>query len=77
MITTLWEKLDYMDDETLLSVTRISKLLGVSQETVRRWIRAGKLKPHAPTAHYKIRCDELKFFLKRMYNDKTKKIQIP
>lgn len=73
---SVFEKLQYMDDETLLTVSRIAKLIGVSQETVRRWIRNGKLTPNAPTAHYKIRCDELKMFLKRMYHDKTQKGQV-
>lgn len=76
METTLLEKLEYMDDETLLSVSRIAKLVGVSTETVRRWIRNGYLKPYAPTSHYKIPVYELKIFLKRKYNGKSKKVQL-
>lgn len=76
METKLLEKLEYMDDDTLLSVSRIAKLIGVSPETVRRWIRNGYLKTHAPTSHYKIPVFELKIFLKRKYNDKSKKVQL-
>lgn len=72
----LLEKLDCMDDETLLNVSRIASLVCVSKETVRRWVRKGYLKPHAPTAHYKISVSELKNFLTRKYNDKSKKVRL-
>ena len=70
---SIFEELIYIHDDALLSVPRIAEMIGVSPETVRRWIRNGKLPIHAPTGRYKVRCGDLTVFLKRMYHDKTKK----
>ncbi|MGX9134971.1 helix-turn-helix domain-containing protein [Rummeliibacillus sp. JY-2-4R] len=68
----IFEELKYIHDDALLSVPSIADMVGVSPETVRRWIRSGKLPIHAPTGRYKVRCADLSLFLNRMYHKKTK-----
>lgn len=70
---SIFEELSYIHDDALLSVPMIAEMVGVSPETVRRWIRSGKLPIHAPTGRYKVRCVNLTLFLKRMYHNSTKK----
>lgn len=68
---SIFEELSYIHDEALLSVPMIADMIGVSPETVRRWIRSNKLPIHAPTGRYKVRCVDLTLFLKRMYHNNT------
>lgn len=70
---SIFEELSYIHDDALLSVPMIADMVGVSPETVRRWIRSGKLPIHAPTGRYKVRCVDLTLFLIRMYHNNTKK----
>lgn len=72
---SLFEELEYYSDNQLFTVHQVAQLVQVSDETVRRWIRSGKLQVYAPTGRYKILCLELKIFLKRWYHEKTKKAE--
>lgn len=64
-IGTMGELPEYyhtIDDQQLLTPNEISGIVGVHEETVRRWIRSGKL-PAKGFAHYTIIGIELKRFL--------------
>jgi excisionase family DNA binding protein len=54
---------DMVDDEIYLTPIEIAEVLEVSEETVRRWCRQGKLKVVSPTGRYKILGTDLKEFL--------------
>lgn len=71
----LFEELEFFSDDTLFTVHQISQLVQVSEETVRRWIRSKRLQIYAPTGRYKVRCVDLKCFLKRWYHEKIKKAE--
>ncbi len=54
-----------MGDERLLTVADVADLLQVDEQTVRRWIRAGRLVGHnfGGKAGYRIRRADLEAFL--------------
>ncbi len=54
-----------MGDERLLTVADVADLLQVDEQTVRRWIRAGRLVAHnfGGKAGYRIRRADLEAFL--------------
>lgn len=56
-------------DETWLTVQDVAERLKVDEETVRRWIRAGKLAvlDLGPRGGYRIRPDELAAFVAKRY----------
>lgn len=51
-----------LDDEIVFTTRNISNLISVSEETVRRWCRSGKLKTVSPFGHFKIRGYDFKKF---------------
>lgn len=62
-------------EERWLTVEDVSERLQVSQETVRRWIRSGKLPVldlGGPKAGYRIRGDVLEAFIAERYGVVTK-----
>ncbi|MBD3842781.1 MAG: helix-turn-helix domain-containing protein [Campylobacterales bacterium] len=61
-----------LDDEIVLTTKNISNLISVSEETVRRWCRSGKLKTVSPFGHYKIRGIDFKKFAFQWLVDKEK-----
>ncbi len=61
--------------EDWLTVPTVAERLGVSQETVRRWIRAGEiavLDLGGPKAGYRIREADLDVFLTKRYGPVSK-----
>jgi excisionase family DNA binding protein len=55
-----------MMDERLLTVTDVAKALAVDEETIRRWVRAGKVKaiqPGGQRGTYRIPESELRRLL--------------
>jgi excisionase family DNA binding protein len=59
-----------MDPGQWLTVRDVAEELQVTEETVRRWIRAGELavlELGGPRAGYRIRRDELERFIKQRY----------
>ncbi|WP_066385806.1 helix-turn-helix domain-containing protein [Neobacillus mesonae] len=50
-------------DETILSISDISELLGRSEETIRRWCREGKLPSYSFGGKYGILGAEFKNFI--------------
>lgn len=62
-----------IDDDIVLTPKNISNLIGVHEETVRRWCRSGRLKYISPFGRYKIRGKEFKIFALQWYiNNKVK-----
>jgi excisionase family DNA binding protein len=59
-------------DDVVLNPASIAELLGVSEETVRRWCRAGKIPCYAPGGHYVIPGSAFKEFM--MVNRKTESL---
>jgi excisionase family DNA binding protein len=54
-----------MPDVTYLSVSEIAKQLNISEDTVRRWIKAGKLPALELGGQYRIHPQEYEAFLQR------------
>lgn len=51
-------------EKEILSVFEVSKVLSVNEQTVRKWIRQGKLKASKPTGkNYIIKAKDLKDFI--------------
>lgn len=51
-------------EKEVLSVNEVSKVLSVNAQTVRKWIRDGKLKASKPTGkNYIIQAKDLKDFI--------------
>lgn len=51
-------------EKEVLSVNEVSKVLSVNAQTVRKWIRNGKLKASKPTGkNYIIQAKDLKDFI--------------
>lgn len=64
-----------MSEHQWLTVEDIAERLQVSQETVRRWIRSGKLAVldlGGPKAGYRVKPDELDRFIEERYGPVTK-----
>lgn len=59
-----------IDDEAVLTPKNISNLIGVHEETVRRWCRNGNLKCLSPFGRYKIRGADFKVFALQWYVEK-------
>src|ERR671926_718256 len=51
-----------MEDRTL-SLSEVAGLMGVSERTIRRWIKAGKLRAYKPGRDYKIPESGLRQFI--------------
>lgn len=49
---------------TFYSVEKVAEILDLTPETIRRWIRSGKLKATKPGQSYKIRREDLEKLLK-------------
>lgn len=62
-----------IDDDVILSPSNIARLIGVHQETVRRWCRKGHLKTLSPFGHYKILGSDFKIFAKQWLINKNQK----
>ena len=62
-----------IDDDIILTTKNISNLIGVHEETIRRWCRKGYLKPISPFGRYKIRGLEFKAFTLYWYMNKKEK----
>lgn len=62
-----------IDNDVILSPSNIARLIGVHEETVRRWCRNGKLKCLSPFGRYKIRGADFKAFAKQWYIEKNQK----
>ncbi|MBN6889620.1 DNA-directed RNA polymerase specialized sigma54-like protein [Cytobacillus horneckiae] len=62
-----------IDDDAILSTINIARLIGVHEETVRRWCRNGYLKCLSPFGRYKIRGSDFKLFAKQWYSKKNEK----
>jgi predicted site-specific integrase-resolvase len=62
-----------LDDEIILTTKNISRLIGVHEETVRRWCRKGYVKTVSPFGKYKIRGIDFKSFAIQWYMNKNKK----
>lgn len=58
-----------IDDDAILTPQNISNLIGVHEETVRRWCRNGYLKYISPFGRYKIRGVDFKSFALQWYID--------
>jgi excisionase family DNA binding protein len=55
-----------LDDDRLLTVPDVARILGAQPETVRRWLRAGALRGFRPGGKrlgYRIRESEIRRFL--------------
>lgn len=50
-------------EERLFSLEEVAERLGVSERTVRRWIKAGDLPAYKPGREYRIKPDDLDEFL--------------
>jgi len=64
-----------MSDETWLTVAEVAERLKVSQETVRRWIRDGRLPVldlGGPKAGYRVKAGTLDTFISDRYGPLTK-----
>lgn len=64
--------IDAIDDDMILTPKNISNLIGVHEETVRRWCRSGKLKYISPFGRYKILGKDFKSFALQWYTNKKK-----
>ncbi|CAM4027179.1 helix-turn-helix domain-containing protein [Paenibacillus alkaliterrae] len=64
--------IDELDDDIILTVKNISKLIKVHEETVRRWCRNGYVKTLSPFGAYKIRGIDFKNFVIQWYDIKDK-----
>ncbi|MGE7602990.1 helix-turn-helix domain-containing protein [Peribacillus sp. NPDC097675] len=62
-----------IDDDAILTPQNISNLIGVHEETVRRWCRNGYLKCLSPFGRYKIRGADFKSFALQWYVAKKEK----
>jgi hypothetical protein len=62
-----------IDDEIILTTKNISKLIGVHEETVRRWCRSGYVKTISPFGAYKIQGKDFKNFALQWYMNKKRK----
>lgn len=62
-----------IDNDIILSPSNIARLIGVHEETVRRWCRSGYLKCLSPFGRYKIRGVDFKDFARQWYSDKKQK----
>jgi excisionase family DNA binding protein len=51
------------DGEQFYTVTQVGRMLGVSDQSVRRWIKAGELKAYKPKKEYRIAESDLREFL--------------
>lgn len=72
LIHTMKGKIPFVfkvDDEMILTASEIAELLGVSQETVRRWCREFKLRVLSPGGHYRVRGEDLKEFVFERYRE--------
>ncbi|MBY0098690.1 helix-turn-helix domain-containing protein [Mesobacillus maritimus] len=62
-----------IDNDVILSPSNIARLIGVHEETVRRWCRSGHLKCLSPFGRYKIRGSDFKSFVMQWYSIKNQK----
>lgn len=62
-----------IDDEIILTTKNISNLIGVHEETVRRWCRSGYVKTLSPFGAYKILGRDFKIFALQWYMNKNRK----
>lgn len=62
--------LNSIDDDLLLTPNNIANLIGVHEETVRRWCRKGYLKSVSPFGRYKIQGADFKAFAFQWYSNK-------
>ena len=60
-----------IDDDLLLTPKNIANLIGIHEETVRRWCRKGYLKSISPFGRYKIQGKDFKAFAFQWYCDKV------
>ena len=59
-------------EKEILTVNEVAKVLQVNQQTVRKWIRNGKLKASKPTGkNYIIQAQDLKKFINGNNEDET------
>lgn len=59
-----------IDDDLLLTPSNIANLIGVHEETVRRWCRKGYVKCISPFGRYKIQGADFKAFAFQWYCNK-------
>lgn len=59
-----------IDNDLLLTPKNIANLIGVHEETVRRWCRKGYLKSISPFGRYKIQGTDFKAFAFQWYCNK-------
>jgi excisionase family DNA binding protein len=55
-----------MDNDPLLTVSKVARILGAQPETIRRWLRDGRLRGFSPGGKrlgYRVRESELRRFL--------------
>jgi len=62
--------LNNIDDDLLLTPKNIANLIGVHEETVRRWCRKGYVKSVSPFGRYKIQGTDFKAFAFQWYCNK-------
>ena len=60
-----------IDDDLLLTPKNIANLIGIHEETVRRWCRKGYLKSISPFGRYKIQGADFKAFAFQWYCNKV------
>ncbi|WP_433743291.1 helix-turn-helix domain-containing protein [Falsibacillus pallidus] len=60
-----------ISDEEPLSPEKISEMLGISKETVRRWCRSGKLENYNFGGKYVIIGSDFKYFMKKSKSRKS------
>lgn len=70
---TKFPVINQIDDDAILTPQNISNLIGVHEETVRRWCRNGYVKCLSPFGRYKIRGADFKSFALQWYVAKKEK----
>lgn len=62
MLSALKESMSV--NETNVSVSEASRLIGISEQSIRLWLKAGKIKGHLVGGSYRIDMDSIKEVLK-------------
>lgn len=65
---------EILDDYNYYDVPEIAEIIGVSEETVRRWCRTSKLRVISPVGRYKVLGEDIKDFIYKWWRNEFLKV---